>query len=80
MWSSGNVVIFGGGSGSLPIRDPAETCTSGAMSRLPDIDSGEFTDQQQQLHESLMSRPEVAHMGVVNVGGIVVQSGAGIES
>lgn len=38
--------------------------------RLPDIDTTELTAEQQQLHDTLASRPEVRRMGLVGPFGV----------
>jgi 4-carboxymuconolactone decarboxylase len=38
--------------------------------RLPDVDADHLDDEQQRLHEMLMSRPEVAAMGLVGPFGV----------
>jgi 4-carboxymuconolactone decarboxylase len=38
--------------------------------RLPEVDTTALTDEQQRLHESLMSRPEVAALGLVGPFGV----------
>jgi 4-carboxymuconolactone decarboxylase len=38
--------------------------------RLPEVDTTALTDEQQRLYESLMSRPEVAALGLVGPFGV----------
>lgn len=38
--------------------------------RLPDIDTTKLTDEQQQLHDALSTRPEVRAMGLVGPFGV----------
>jgi 4-carboxymuconolactone decarboxylase len=38
--------------------------------RLPDVDADHLSEDQQRLHDSLMSRPEVAAMGLVGPFGV----------
>ena len=41
-----------------------------ATGRLPAVDTTALTDEQQKLHESLMSRPDVAALGLVGPFGV----------
>ena len=41
-----------------------------ATGRLPEVDTDALTEEQQRLHESLMSRPEVAALGLVGPFGV----------
>ena len=40
------------------------------MSRLPDIDTDHLTDEQAELYEALLSRPEVAKLGLIGPFGV----------
>ena len=40
------------------------------MSRLPDIDTEHLTDEQAELYEALLSRPEVAKLGLIGPFGV----------
>ena len=40
------------------------------MSRLPDIDTEHLNDEQAELYEALLSRPEVARLGLIGPFGV----------
>ena len=40
------------------------------MSRLPDIDTEHLTAEQAELYEALLSRPEVARLGLIGPFGV----------
>jgi len=42
--------------------------------RLPDVDAENLDDEQQRLYDALMSRPEVAAMGLVGPFGVWMQA------